>query len=412
MNEKKKYNPLEDILQKVNGNFISLVDEEVKKNNKLLKALLNEMIQKMKESDPLFELLYEECFYGGSFYDGLKVSRPDEYDIHMLMKIPPVISKKICNSDTPGFVYVECSNVEKLDDKYKVFKNWLTGEKNHMNALKIRQWMEGIFSKAMKKLSENNSGFLTKYKIKEQRIRKNGPAFTVKMELGKNTIDVDLVPCFIFEEKYWPGTPFRPNPIESKPNFSIVPKSPKHGQGDVSELWLLNFQLQERELINDKAFLKPSIKLLKKLRDKYDHKVIASYYIKNIALWLIEEKRKEKDFWTQSLSYMFMMVLQKYLDCLKQQKIPYYWNEAYNFIDTLNNSTIDPKTIVNIENVVKKMIDDIERNLENNPSVILKYLLTKEEMTRYTQEEEEEEETYYQQTLGQPQENQVRCVII
>lgn len=52
--------------------------------------------------------------------------------------------------------------------------------------------------------------------------------------------------------------------VSFQPEFFIVPKKPKAGEGDDAFLyWRLSFQEQERVLMDNKRVLKPTIKLLK-----------------------------------------------------------------------------------------------------------------------------------------------------
>jgi hypothetical protein len=52
--------------------------------------------------------------------------------------------------------------------------------------------------------------------------------------------------------------------VSLQPEFFIVPKKPKAGEGDDAFLyWRLSFQEQERVLMDNKRVLKPTIKLLK-----------------------------------------------------------------------------------------------------------------------------------------------------
>lgn len=57
--------------------------------------------------DALFTNVFRKLFFGGSFYDGLKIAHPDEYDIHMLLTMPPVAKTEVIVSDVPGFVHVK-----------------------------------------------------------------------------------------------------------------------------------------------------------------------------------------------------------------------------------------------------------------------------------------------------------------
>lgn len=63
-------------------------------------------------------------------------------------------------------------------------------------------------------------------------------------------------------------------------------------------------------------------------------------------------------------------MLKKYIGFIEKKNIPYYWNKKNNLIGTMNDSTQQ-----NIFNRLKRVVTDVERNLED-PYVIVKYLCT------------------------------------
>ncbi|KAJ8974618.1 hypothetical protein NQ317_019363 [Molorchus minor] len=143
---------------------------------------------------------------------------------------------------------------------------------------------------------------------------------------------------------------------------------------DLERYWRLSFQEQERELIKGHHFksLKPTIKMLKQLRDKQNHVQIASYYIKTIFLW--EAKNQSENFWKMPWSYVTIMMLKKYANMIQAKSIPYYWNEHYNLISHLKDITI-----TGIGNTLKNIVADVEKNSED-PFVFCKYLISTEEV--------------------------------
>ena len=43
----------------------------------------------MKESDELFKTLYQQVYFSGSYYDGLKIGKPDEFDLNIVIDKTP-----------------------------------------------------------------------------------------------------------------------------------------------------------------------------------------------------------------------------------------------------------------------------------------------------------------------------------
>lgn len=42
----------------------------------------------MKEEDVLFKAMYRRISGAGSYYDGLKVGKPDEFDVDVVIRLP------------------------------------------------------------------------------------------------------------------------------------------------------------------------------------------------------------------------------------------------------------------------------------------------------------------------------------
>lgn len=121
------------------------------------------------------------------------------------------------------------------------------------------------------------------------------------------------------------------------------------------------------------------------MRDLLGHDVMVSYFIKNVALWALEDINELPS--SYSLSFMFMTVsksfewllkpkclfllqiLKKYRDFLEDEEIPYYWNKYFNMV-----KHVDSRTINTIFKKINQIINDIEQNVNNNPMVVAKYL--------------------------------------
>jgi len=47
-----------------------------------------QLITGLKEKSGLFKLLFKEIAWTGSFYEGLKISDPDEFDLNIVLRMP------------------------------------------------------------------------------------------------------------------------------------------------------------------------------------------------------------------------------------------------------------------------------------------------------------------------------------
>lgn len=75
---------------------------------------MEQIISKLKEEDKLFEYLFQRVFYGGSYYDGLKIEKPEEYDLDLLLSLPKLVNATVTASKLAGFVKVQLRGIEIL----------------------------------------------------------------------------------------------------------------------------------------------------------------------------------------------------------------------------------------------------------------------------------------------------------
>nr|CAI5833742.1 unnamed protein product [Callosobruchus analis] len=386
----KKYIKMENVLNKINQKYIALPDYEVKRNNRIVDQVVGKILAAMKKQSPLFKTMFERQFYGGSFYDGIKVGKPIEFDLDFVLNLPVLIKPVVEVGDKPGFVQVHIMEYDKLVNqpdqysKYLDMKKTLFDDKMYLSTDKVLSWMEKTVDKALNYLGKLKDGtVLFNVKLSDKTlvmyaiVKKCHPAFTLKLtsEDGSIKLDIDLVPCFQFNNDQWPKGKYKRNPYPvRRDKFLVVPKRPKGQFQNIDRYWRLSFQEQERELISgcQNLTLKPALRLLKKLRDKHSH-AIASYHIKTVFLWHVSENPPE--IWRQPLSVIFMMMLKKYEEMMKNKRIPYYWNEHFNMI-----GHIQDVTKIGIANTLRNIINAIDRYVDEDPFVVAKYLIDQHEI--------------------------------
>lgn len=378
--DKKRYNKMENALQYINKNFVTVSDEDAKKTNPILKQVLTTITDAMKGVSPLFANLFESFLFGGSYYDGLKVGKPDEFDLDLRLVLPKLVDAKLGISNQPGFVTVTMPGWSKFEAssefaKLKDLAKFKDGD-NYLVQDKVLQWMEGVVNMALNKIGKvgNRAEIPINGKKAYVALKKSGPALTALITYDNIHLDVDLVVVFKMTADQWPPSPFKPLPKEcgSKKEFLIVPKPPKTDVGKKERYWRLSFQEQERVLIMGNNTCKPALRLLKKLRDTQNHTQISSYFIKTVFLHEID--KQDKAFWNSSLSFVFMHMLKTYRDYLASYKIPYYWNKNNNMLQNIHKTTID-----NFKNYLTRVIDSVDKKVDENPYILGEYLATPEE---------------------------------
>lgn len=360
MNTEPNYSNMEEVLKLINSKYIALDENQKEYNVRHLLRVLDLLIGIMKAIDPLFLALYSTNYFGGSYYDGLKIEKPNEFDIDLLLSLSTIICVsckrrrcgcvRLCPSNKPGWLWLKIK--DGFCPSLKVFMKDGFVETNL-----VLNWLKGLVYKALPKLAEKNVEVKTNY------WSESGPALTLMIRGEYGDIDVDLVPSFTFNKGDWPLGGYIDNPT-SKWEFFIVPK-----YNETQRYWRASFQAQESILIWGKEKLKPSLKLLKKMRNSLDHRFLASYFLKTIALNNLKNIK-----WTGSLSEAFMPLLYEYQECLKSGQIPYYWNRKNNLLGMVRKDILE-----NEYNRISKQIRKIEQSYKTDPCIIASIILTPEE---------------------------------
>lgn len=68
--------------------------------------------------------MFETIFYGGSFYDALKVGKPEEFDIDLKMVLPKLCEAKLEIANEPGFVRCNLVSWEKFEKNALEFQKY------------------------------------------------------------------------------------------------------------------------------------------------------------------------------------------------------------------------------------------------------------------------------------------------
>ncbi|KAL0840695.1 hypothetical protein ABMA28_015887 [Loxostege sticticalis] len=387
MSVKKKN--LDAHLAEIFKQFIAIKDDDFKRSQEVFKSVFEEVKLKMGEKCNYFYKYSSQVLYAGSVYDGIKVSRLDEFDMDIVIRLPINYDNGengiIIENDQPGFLKMKIINAfDNLDKQpewekcHKVTREWRDSDKYFLQN-KFRQWMHGIVQKALNemdgKVVVNGVTYLLKYK-------ESGPAYTLNIRNDKGdkefNLDVDLVPVIRFMLPRWPEG-YKSIAGSQTKEWLVVPK-PNKGLRDETlknRCWRLSFQDYEKELMKGCQQLKTTIRLVKKLRDALEMKAIASYYIKTLFLWKIE--KTDKKFWQNKISFMFRTMVEELRDAIKQKNIPYFWHEDNNLIEGLKPT---------LQKVYVDKLNDVLNSIEaNDVDKVVAALLTVTELTEFKKSE-------------------------
>ncbi|KAF7988625.1 hypothetical protein HCN44_001198 [Aphidius gifuensis] len=362
------------------NSFVTLKDDEIKKNNLMLNEVIESLIEAMKTKDDLFKTIYNRIMYTGSHYKGTKVGKPEEFDLDLILKLPVVYDGiKIEDvKERPGFARIIIDSSIKLPGwtkHEKTLNQWLDDEK-YINNEKVRRWFEGIVSKCFSDFERGiNKMYLLPSK-KEPSVKynvtshKSGPAFTLIVQEKNTKFSVDLVPALEFNK----------NPPKNitkystdKPCWHLVPKPSRVGNKAYLD-WRYCFSTYERKMLSKYGKYKPVIRQMKKLRDTQNwSSMIPSYYIE--TLFYHEFASGSTYPWcTNSYIEAFIYMLEQLQLMCKKKCLKYFWLDHHNLLDGI---TWDQAH--NITTRLEKIIKDVKAQ----PSKLAEYVLTKEEFEQF-----------------------------
>ncbi|XP_045521235.1 uncharacterized protein LOC123712269 [Pieris brassicae] len=273
MNMSGKRKHIEMYLGEIFKEFIALKDEDLKKSQEVFNSVFVQVKQKMEEQCNYFSKYAKQVLYAGSVYDGIKVSKLDEFDMNIVIRLP--ISYEdgeegiLLENAQPGFVKMKIGspfdNLDKQKDWencHKVTRDWRDSGK-YLLQNKFRQWLHSIIQKALNAMNNEVTVNGVKYELK---YKSSGPAFTLNIEnkILSFCLDVDLVPAIRFMLPRWPKG-YRNIYIDDDKakDWLVVPKPNKAlNAKEQNQCWRLSFQEQERKVMKDLKQLKVVIRLV------------------------------------------------------------------------------------------------------------------------------------------------------
>lgn len=299
-------------------------------------AIRNIILNKLQEISPAFKSLCNGHDLAGSYADGLKVVKPNEFDFHVYLRLSEFILMDVQRAEGfPGQVDLNMKQVlhkiRNMDQYVDVYKALLkmVDDDHFLLPKKIQSWLEGLIVKALNNIGNSLTVAGAKCYLT---YGKSGPAHTLYVTVNqRESFSIDFVPVIkIFVKEHWPS--LRDPVCLGVNNVWVAVAKPKENTNSFQT----SFEFMERELIKRKDNLKAVDRLLKKLRDRHGLTNLKSYYIKTVCLWLNNEVPRE--FWSKSLYFVFAEVFKKLLIFCKDHDMPFFWDDDQNMFDKLNSA--------------------------------------------------------------------------
>lgn len=334
----------------------------VRENKRILRDFMENLLDIMQEKDRDFNRLFQKLYYTGSFYENLRISDPNEFDINLILKLP----------FNPGERYLKNVGGVKSYMKYKLNTSpennevlWENEdlldtlfEGAYLSPVKVRRWIQAVVDRAKPFVSKPDG-------VRAIFMSASGPAKTIVLQTDFGyDIDIDLVPVIQFTFPEWPTGARKSmlNTFDVKIEdqfWFLVPKE-FHTAGtnvnpvDAKLLWRIHFPEIEKKIIHNRGQVKPLIRLLKALRNNEGWHILASYYLKTVVLWLVEEN-PSPDYWKEGNIYVRLIeALESLKESVGRKFIRYYFYPEFNLIQKIGQPQAD-----NIYNRLDRIIRDI-----------------------------------------------------
>lgn len=157
-----------EIIKELNQ-FVTVTKSARSETTLCYDALVNTIIKEMKKEDVLFSRLFKGVKLAGSYADGLKVSKADEYDTNFILKFPMNYDNEIevkAADIKHGYITI---NIQKglnvlqrssCEDHKNLLLAGFFDKEGFLLQDKVKAWMHGVLQLVLNKLRRNGTEFI------------------------------------------------------------------------------------------------------------------------------------------------------------------------------------------------------------------------------------------------------------
>ncbi|KAM6082347.1 cyclic GMP-AMP synthase [Chlamydotis macqueenii] len=321
---------------------LSLGRQDVSEASAVVNEVVSQLIQAIRTRDSRFSSI--EKLSAGSYYERVKISEPNEFDIMLVM---PVARLQLDQSDDTGAYYYLSF---KRNPKEKYLLKFLD-EEGKLSAFKMLQALRDIIKQEVKNIKN----------VEVKRKKAGSPAITLQIKNSSGEISVDIILTLEVQQSWppstqdglkieqWLGTKVR-GEFRNRPLY-LVAKQNKKDKVLKGNTWRLSFSHIEKAMMNNhgssktccesdgsKCCRKSCLKLLKylleQLKMKYTRELdkICSYHVKTAFFHSCVMWPKDTDWHLGNLDHCFQNYLGYFLDCLEKSHLPHFFIPQYNLL--------------------------------------------------------------------------------
>ncbi|KAG8581997.1 hypothetical protein GDO81_007885 [Engystomops pustulosus] len=333
----------------VNGKLRMKMDDISKAAEKVNKVVNTILKSDAFRGDSLFRNITKLCT--GSYYEHVKISKPNEFDIMLKISLESYNTIKPMNIDGKGPFYTLA-----FKDRYPIsMEKYLDDEKNIL-ARKIVDEFRNLIRQIIPKTELEE--------VSLQRKDPGSPAVTLTIKNEPVDISVDLVLALKLNSRWpvetndgmnideWLGAKAKQE--LKRTNLHMVPKQAKVGKKTMDiDTWRISFSEIEKKILTNHGngktccenggsksekccrkqclkLMKYLLELLKKNGKQRQMTQFCSYHAKTALLHLCAKNPKDEDWKLENLEDCFTRYISYFQDCLKDYNLPNFFIPSHN----------------------------------------------------------------------------------
>uniref|UniRef100_A0A5F5PKA2 Cyclic GMP-AMP synthase n=1 Tax=Equus caballus TaxID=9796 RepID=A0A5F5PKA2_HORSE len=221
---------------------LRLSRQEVSAAAEVVNRVVDHLLQRLQRRESEFRGV--ALLHTGSYYERVKISAPNEFDVMFKLEVPRIELEEYCNSGAHYFVKF------KRNPKGNPLSQFL--EEEILSASKMLSKFRKIIKEEIKHVEDTD--------VIVERKRRGSPAVTLLIRKPKE-ISVDII-LALESKSSWPASTKEGLPINNwlgtkvknslrRQPFYLVPKHAKEGNGFQEETWRLSFSHIEKDILKN-----------------------------------------------------------------------------------------------------------------------------------------------------------------
>ncbi|XP_014636528.1 PREDICTED: cyclic GMP-AMP synthase, partial [Ceratotherium simum simum] len=321
---------------------LRLSRQEISAAAEVVNRVVDHLVQRLQRCESEFRGV--TLLRTGSYYERVKISSPNEFDVMFKLEVPRIQLEEYCNSGAHYFVKF------KRNPKGNPLSEFL--EEEILSASKMLSKFRKIIKEEIKHIEDTD--------VIVERKRRGSPAVTLLISKPKE-IAVDII-LALESKSSWPASTKEGLPIDNwlgvkvrntlrRQPFYLVPKHAKEGNGFQEETWRLSFSHIEKDILKNhgqsktcceingvKCCRKDCLKLMKylleqlkkKFRNRKELDKFCSYHVKTAFLHVCTRDPADSQWRCEDLELCFGSCVAYFLHCLETERLEHYFIPGVN----------------------------------------------------------------------------------